>query len=138
MRRVALYTVGAARFLGYASVEPITGKPLVCHIHSVDRAEYELGQQFSWWLARSRIQEAAILVADYLITLSAGRGNQLRSGWLCAASLHGKLVTDCSAWDRRDRVALWRARRMARRRRAMVDQDSDVHLAFLGLILAVV
>src|SRR5829696_1334574 len=45
-------------------------KPLVYHVHSVDRAEYELGREPDQWLAHSQAQEAAIAAADRLIALS--------------------------------------------------------------------
>ena len=47
-----------------------TGLPLVYHVHSVDRAEYELGEEPNQWLAHSEAQEAAIQVADRLIALT--------------------------------------------------------------------
>jgi glycogen synthase len=47
-----------------------TTTPLVYHVHSVDRAEYELGQEPHQWLAHSEAQEAAIDAADRLIAIS--------------------------------------------------------------------
>ncbi|HZD70137.1 MAG TPA: glycosyltransferase family 4 protein [Actinomycetes bacterium] len=52
------------------AIQQQTGKPLVYHVHSVDRAEYELGQEPNQWLAHSHAQEAAIHAADRLIALS--------------------------------------------------------------------
>jgi glycogen(starch) synthase len=46
------------------------GTPLVYHVHSVDRAEYEIGAEPSPWLAHNQPQEDAIAVADRLIALS--------------------------------------------------------------------
>jgi glycogen synthase len=47
-----------------------TATPLVYHVHSVDRAEYELGNEPNQWLAHSEAQEAAIDAADRLIAIS--------------------------------------------------------------------
>lgn len=47
-----------------------TGKPLVYHVHSVDRAEYELGHEPNQWLAQAVEQGQAIRSADRLIALS--------------------------------------------------------------------
>lgn len=52
------------------AIQQQTGKPLVYHVHSVDRAEYELGREPNQWLAHSQAQEAAIGAADRLIALS--------------------------------------------------------------------
>jgi glycogen(starch) synthase len=52
------------------AIQQQTGKPLVYHVHSVDRAEYELGQEPNQWLAHSHAQEAAIHAADRLIALA--------------------------------------------------------------------
>jgi glycogen(starch) synthase len=52
------------------AIQQQTGKPLVYHVHSVDRAEYELGREPNQWLAHSQAQEAAIRAADRLIALS--------------------------------------------------------------------
>jgi len=49
-----------------------TGKPIVYHVHSVDRAEYELGQEPSPWLAHSQAQDEAMRAADRLIALAQG------------------------------------------------------------------
>jgi glycogen synthase len=47
-----------------------TSIPLVYHVHSVDKAEYEIGQEPQPWLAHSQAQEQAIASADRLIALS--------------------------------------------------------------------
>jgi glycogen synthase len=47
-----------------------TGVPLVYHVHSVDRAEYEIGKEPNLWLAHSHAQEEAIEAAGRLIALS--------------------------------------------------------------------
>ena len=52
------------------AIQRQAGKPLVYHVHSVDRAEYELGREPDQWLAHSQAQEAAIAAADRLIALS--------------------------------------------------------------------
>src|SRR5438876_1098870 len=52
------------------AIQRHTGRPIVYHVHSVDRAEYELGQEPSPWLAHSVAQEQAIRSADRLIALA--------------------------------------------------------------------
>jgi glycogen synthase len=52
------------------AIQRQANKPLVYHVHSVDRAEYELGREPNQWLAHSHAQEAAIAAADRLIALS--------------------------------------------------------------------
>lgn len=47
-----------------------TSIPLVYHVHSVDKAEYEIGHEPQPWLAHSQAQEKAIASADRLIALS--------------------------------------------------------------------
>jgi glycogen synthase len=47
-----------------------TKRPLVYHVHSVDRAEYEIGREPNLWLAHSEAQEEAIAAAGRLIALS--------------------------------------------------------------------
>jgi len=56
-----------------------SGKPLVYHVHSLDRAEYEIGQEPSPWLAHSEAQDAAIATADRLIALSRSERDLLVS-----------------------------------------------------------
>jgi glycosyltransferase involved in cell wall biosynthesis len=52
------------------AIQRRTRAPIVYHVHSVDRAEYEIGQEPSQWLAHSHAQEAAIAAADRLIAIS--------------------------------------------------------------------
>jgi glycogen synthase len=53
-----------------AAIRADSGKPLVYHVHSVDRAEYELGHEPNQWLAQAVEQTEAIRSADRLIALS--------------------------------------------------------------------
>ena len=53
------------------AIQEQTSKPLVYHVHSVDRAEYEIGHEPQPWLAHSHAQDAAIAHADRLIALSS-------------------------------------------------------------------
>lgn len=57
------------------ALQQSTRKPIVYHVHSVDRAEYELGQEPSPWLAHSQAQEQAIRAADRLIALAQGEAD---------------------------------------------------------------
>jgi len=52
------------------AIQAATGTHIVYHIHSVDRAEYEIGEEPNPWLARSVAQEQAIDRADRLIALT--------------------------------------------------------------------
>ena len=52
------------------AIQRTTRVPIVYHVHSVDRAEYEIGQEPNQWLAHSHAQEAAIDAADRLIAIS--------------------------------------------------------------------
>lgn len=52
------------------AIQRATRAPIVYHVHSVDRAEYEIGQEPNQWLAHSHAQEAAIAAADRLIAIS--------------------------------------------------------------------
>src|SRR5262245_58973771 len=54
------------------------GNPLVLHVHSVDRAEYELGHEPNQWLAQAVEQTAAIRASDRLIALSESESELLR------------------------------------------------------------
>ena len=47
-----------------------TGRPVVYHVHSVDRAEYELGREPNPLLSHSHTQEQAISSADRLVSLA--------------------------------------------------------------------
>jgi glycogen(starch) synthase len=53
-----------------AAIQDATGIPVVYHVHSVDRAEYEIGHEPNQWLVHSHAQEAAIAAADHLIAIS--------------------------------------------------------------------
>jgi glycogen synthase len=52
------------------AIQRVTGTPLVYHVHSVDRAEYEFGDEPNPWLAASREQEEAVAAADRVIALT--------------------------------------------------------------------
>jgi glycogen(starch) synthase len=54
-----------------------TKRPLVYHVHSVDRAEYEIGEEPNLWLAHSEAQEDAIAAAGRLIALSGSERDLL-------------------------------------------------------------
>ena len=56
-----------------------TKRPLVYHVHSVDRAEYEIGAEPNLWLAHSEAQEEAIAAAGRLIALSESERELLAS-----------------------------------------------------------
>ena len=59
------------------AIQKRTGKPLIFHVHSVDRAEYELGEEHNPWLAHGEAQEGAIDAADRLIALSESESGLL-------------------------------------------------------------
>jgi glycosyltransferase involved in cell wall biosynthesis len=52
------------------AIQRATQAPIVYHVHSVDRAEYEIGLEPDQWLAHSHAQEAAIAAADRVIAIS--------------------------------------------------------------------
>jgi glycogen(starch) synthase len=52
------------------ALQRLSGLPLVYHVHSVDRAEYEIGEEPNPWLAKGTAQDAAIGAADRLIAIS--------------------------------------------------------------------
>jgi glycogen(starch) synthase len=54
-----------------------TAVPIVYHVHSVDRAEYEIGEEPNPWLAHSQAQERAIERADRLIALTRSEADLL-------------------------------------------------------------
>jgi glycosyltransferase involved in cell wall biosynthesis len=60
-----------------AAIRAATGTPIVYHVHSVDRAEYEIGEEPSPWLAHSLAQEQAIAASDRLIALTRSEGELL-------------------------------------------------------------
>jgi len=53
-----------------SGIKAATGKPLVFHVHSVDRAEYDIGNEPNPFLAQARAQEEAISGSDRLIALT--------------------------------------------------------------------
>lgn len=53
-----------------AAIRAHTNTPLVYHVHSVDRAEYELGHEPNQWLAQAIEQGNAVRSADRLIAIS--------------------------------------------------------------------
>jgi glycogen synthase len=59
------------------AIQRTTHAPIVYHIHSVDRAEYEIGQEPNQWLAHSHAQETAIAAADRLIAISSSERDLL-------------------------------------------------------------
>jgi glycogen synthase len=59
------------------AIQAETAVPIVYHIHSVDRAEYEIGEEPNPWLAHSQAQEQAIDKADRLIALTRAEANLL-------------------------------------------------------------
>lgn len=61
------------------AIQRQTSIPLVYHVHSVDKAEYEIGQEPQPWLAHSEAQEQAIAAADRLIALSRDERDLLAS-----------------------------------------------------------
>ncbi len=61
------------------AIQRQTSIPLVYHVHSVDKAEYEIGQEPQPWLAHSEAQEQAIASADRLIALSQDERDLLAS-----------------------------------------------------------
>lgn len=52
------------------AIQKRTGKLLIFHVHSVDRAEYDLGEEPNPWLTHGEAQGVAINAADRLIALS--------------------------------------------------------------------
>jgi glycosyltransferase involved in cell wall biosynthesis len=58
-------------------IQAETRTPIVYHIHSVDRAEYEIGEEPNPWLAHSQAQEQAIDHSDRLIALTRSEGDLL-------------------------------------------------------------
>jgi glycogen synthase len=59
------------------AIQKRTGKLLIFHVHSVDRAEYDLGEEHNPWLAHGEAQEGAIDAADRLIALSESESELL-------------------------------------------------------------
>ena len=59
------------------AIHAATGAPIVYHVHSVDRAEYEIGAEPCPWLAHSHAQDRAIMGSDRLIALTASEAELL-------------------------------------------------------------
>jgi glycogen(starch) synthase len=59
------------------AMQETTGTPIVYHVHSVDRAEYEIGHEPSPWLAHSYAQDQAIAASDRLIALTRAESDLL-------------------------------------------------------------
>src|SRR5262249_32071646 len=60
------------------AINAATGKPLVFHVHSVDRAEYDIGHEPNPFLAHGRAQEEAISGSDRLVALTRSEDTLLR------------------------------------------------------------
>jgi glycosyltransferase involved in cell wall biosynthesis len=69
-----------------SAIKAATGKPLVFHVHSVDRAEYDIGNEPNPFLAHGRAQEEAIIGSDRLIALTRLEEILLRRYYPDAAS----------------------------------------------------
>lgn len=61
-----------------SAIKAATGKPLVFHVHSVDRAEYDIGNEPNPFLAQAHAQEEAITGSDRLIALTRSEEILLR------------------------------------------------------------
>jgi glycogen synthase len=59
------------------AIQAATSIPIVYHVHSVDRAEYEIGHEPNPWLAHSHAQDQAIAASDRLIALTRSEGDLL-------------------------------------------------------------
>src|SRR5262249_40309928 len=59
------------------AIQAETSTPIVYHVHSVDRAEYEIGHEPNPWLAHSHAQDQAIAASDRLIALTRSEGDLL-------------------------------------------------------------
>ena len=68
------------------AIKAATGKPLVFHVHSVDKAEYDIGNEPNPFLALAQVQEAAIIGSDRLIALTRSEEILLRQYYPDAAS----------------------------------------------------
>jgi glycogen synthase len=58
-------------------IQAATGTPIVYHVHSVDRAEYEIGHEPMPWLVGSHDQDRAIAASDRLIALTRSESELL-------------------------------------------------------------
>jgi glycogen(starch) synthase len=59
------------------AIQAATETPIVYHVHSVDRAEYEIGHEPNPWLAHSQAQDQAIAASDRLIALTRSESELL-------------------------------------------------------------
>jgi glycogen(starch) synthase len=59
------------------AIQRVTGTPIVYHVHSVDRAEYEIGHEPNPWLSESHAQDQAIAASDRLIALTQSEAELL-------------------------------------------------------------
>jgi glycogen(starch) synthase len=69
-----------------SAIKAATGKPLVFHVHSVDRAEYDIGNEPNPFLAHGVVQEEAIVGSDRLIALTRPEEMLLQQYYPDAAS----------------------------------------------------
>jgi glycogen(starch) synthase len=60
------------------AIQVATATPIVYHVHSVDRAEYEIGHEPNPWLAHSHAQDLAIAASDRLIALTGSESDLLK------------------------------------------------------------
>jgi glycogen(starch) synthase len=59
------------------AIQAATSTPIVYHVHSVDRAEYEIGHEPNPWLAHSHAQDQAIAASERLIALTRSESDLL-------------------------------------------------------------
>jgi glycogen(starch) synthase len=59
------------------AIQAATRTPIVYHVHSVDRAEYDIGHEPNPWLAHSHTQDQAIAASDRLIALTRSESELL-------------------------------------------------------------
>ena len=59
------------------AIQDLTNTPIVYHVHSVDRAEYEIGHEPNPWLAHNHAQDQAVAASDRLIALTQSEANLL-------------------------------------------------------------
>src|SRR5712671_2734761 len=59
------------------AIQAATRTPIIYHVHSVDRAEYEIGHEPNPWLAHSQAQDHAIAASDGLIALTQSESELL-------------------------------------------------------------
>jgi glycogen(starch) synthase len=59
------------------AIQAATATPIVYHVHSVDRAEYHIGNEPNPWLAHSHAQDQAIAASDRLIALTRSESELL-------------------------------------------------------------